>query len=100
MVRPLGLGVLEPIDIANGAIFDVSRRATQRVLLDMARAGLFAYVHLGTPCTVWPLARRGLTNHVKARQREQLGIEFAFFYQRYVSNSVATGQLLERRKPS
>ena len=77
--KGLGLGVFDPIEIGNGAVFDVSRRSTQRVLLDMARAGLFAYVHLGTPCTVWSIARKGLTNQPRARSREQLGIEFVFF---------------------
>ena len=36
-------------------------------------------LHLGTPCTVFSIARHGITNTARARERERIGCELAFF---------------------
>ncbi|CAK0831794.1 unnamed protein product [Prorocentrum cordatum] len=74
-----GLPFADSVDIRDGWEFDLSRRSTQEYILRLAREGRLIYVHLGTPCQVWSIARRGIRNHVRARARERLGIEFALF---------------------
>ena len=66
-------------DIADGAIFDLSRRSTQQAVLRLIRAKKVWYVHMGTPCSVWSIARRGINNLQKARTLEVLGVDFALF---------------------
>ena len=36
-------------------------------------------MHLGTPCTVWSIARRGIRNWAKARQKEEVSIALTIF---------------------
>ena len=76
------LNVLHPIEIQNSSIFDPRRRRTQAVILEGIRSNKIWYVHLGTPCTIWSQARRGIRDLVKARDEERVGIELAIFQQR------------------
>ena len=78
-LRRRGVNTLEPMELKSGDIFDLSRRSTQLVVLELARSGLLAYAHIGIPCTAWSIARRGLKKHATARLRERLAVEFAFF---------------------
>ena len=73
----MGLPFAASVDIKDGREFDLSRRSTQEFILGRAREGRLVYVHLGTPCQIWSIARRGIRNHVRARARERLGVEFA-----------------------
>ena len=66
-----------PIDICFGKLYDLSRRVTQRAVLKLLKSGLVWYVHFGTPCCVWSIARTRVTNIAKAIDKEQLGLEFA-----------------------
>ena len=38
-----------------------------------------SYVHIGTPCAVFSRTRRNILNHQRAKQRELVGCELAFF---------------------
>ena len=54
-------------------------RVVQLSILSQIRSGRVRHVHLGTPCSVWSLARRGIRDWAKARQKEIFGVEFALF---------------------
>lgn len=74
-----GLKPLVGIDIRNGDKYDLTVTGFQQRVLGMIRSGHILYVHLGTPCTVFSRARRNLKNLDKARHRELVGCELAFF---------------------
>ena len=73
------LNALHPVEIQNNNNFDLRRRRTQAVILEVIRSNKVWYVHLGTPCTIWSQARRGIRDFVKAREKERIGIELAIF---------------------
>ena len=66
-------------EILRGAEYDLTRKATQLAVLGMIRSGRVEYVHLGTPCTVWSIARRGIRNWQKAMQKEEVSIALTVF---------------------
>ena len=66
-------------EILTGAQFDLSRRSTQQAVSGWICAGRVEYVHLGVPCTVWSIARRGITDWIKARQKEEVSIALTMF---------------------
>ena len=70
---------LPPIDICLSSTHDLTRRSTQDVIKKVLVSKGAQYVHLGTPCTVFSRARHNITNHVRARERERVGCELAFF---------------------
>ena len=78
-LKRAGCHVLTPIDIRHGWHQDVTCRSVQQHILRCISLGLIDYVHMGTPCTVFSRARRGITNLQKARLKERIGCELAFF---------------------
>jgi hypothetical protein len=78
-MREKGGVVFDPMDIRTHSRFDLTRRCTQRAVLQAIEEGFFWMVHFGTPCTVWCNARRNITNFGKAREKERVGIELAAF---------------------
>ena len=48
-------------------------------MLSLIRSGKIEYVHLGVPCTVWSIARRGITDWVKARKKEEVSVALTLF---------------------
>ena len=66
-------------EILRGAEYDLTRRTTQQSVLSLVRSGRVAYVHLGTPCTVWSVARRGITNWTKAKRKEEVSVALTLF---------------------
>ena len=68
-----------PVDVCFGSIYDLTRVETQRAILTLIRSGICWYVHFGTPCCVWSIARTKVTNLERAREKERLGLEFALF---------------------
>ena len=78
-VKAEGLAVGPPIDIDLGSECDMRRRSSQRLILSWIRSGHLSYVHLGTPCTVFSRARHWIRNHERARERERVGLELAWF---------------------
>ena len=74
-----GLRVVKPFEIKDGAEFDLGRRSTQQLVLQWIRSGKIWSVHLGTPCTIWSIARRGIKNQQRARDKERAGVEAAIF---------------------
>ena len=77
-LRRQGFVVLA-FEILNGAEFDLTRRSTQQAVLSWIRAGMIEFVHLGVPCTVWSIARRGIKNWERARHKEDVSIALTFF---------------------
>ena len=62
----VGLNIGPVFDIKNGPQYDLTRRSTQQWVLSLIRSGRVWAIHLGTPCTIWSVARRGVRNLQKA----------------------------------
>eukprot|EP00438_Fugacium_kawagutii_P028530 Skav222527 [mRNA] locus=scaffold2875:78605:82075:+ [translate_table: standard] len=77
--RKHGLLCLPGVDIRNGALHDLTVFDIQRRVLAVLSTDQVGFVHMGTPCTVFSRARRGITNLTKARRKEMIGCELAFF---------------------
>ena len=78
-VDKAGLATMTPMDAIFTSDHDLRRRTTQLVVLHWLRSGVIAYVHFGTPCTVFSRARHGILNSRKAREKERIGLELALF---------------------
>ena len=78
-VREAGFACAPAIDILYGSHHDLRRRATQLALLSWIKAGWISVVHLGTPCTVFSRARHCIRDTERAREKERVGLEFAWF---------------------
>ena len=78
-ISAMGVAVLPSLDIRKGPSFDLLRRSTQQAVKEILNKFQVSYVHIGTPCTVFSRARRNICNHQRARQRELVGCELAFF---------------------
>ena len=74
-----GFAVVEPIDVKHDPTMDLTHRQLQDCVRQFILDGHVDYFHLGTPCTVFSRARRGIKNHAKARHKERIGCELAFF---------------------
>eukprot|EP00435_Cladocopium_sp_Y103_P010201 s4329_g2.t1 len=85
------LFVLASIDIKQGSHFDLTNREVQEEVIRIIRSGLIHYVHFGTPCTVFSVARKGIRNLERARYKERLGCELAFFTARAVEACIQHG---------
>ncbi|CAK0791446.1 unnamed protein product [Prorocentrum cordatum] len=78
-LRSRGLRVGPPFELERGAKFDLTRKSTQNLIKSWILSGLIWYIHLGTPCTVWSVARRGVSNLGKAYAKEAVAVELALF---------------------
>ena len=67
------------IEILKCANYDVSQRPVQELILKWIRQGKVWGLHLGTPCTIWSIARTRVANSAKNRKKERLGRMFAAF---------------------
>ena len=67
------------LEILNGSQYDISNRDVQLLLLRWLRQGKVWGLHLGTPCTIWSIARTRVWNNPKNRKKEKLGRMFAHF---------------------
>ena len=72
-----GMFVLDPVDIRHGPSHDLTQFSAQEHVFDVILGGHVDYVHMGTPCTVFSRARRGIRNLAKARSR--LGVNLPFY---------------------
>ena len=73
-----GASVLS-FEIRDGPMYDLSRESTRQAVLRWIENRLVSFVSLGTPCTVWSIARRGIKNHRKARIKERIAVDHAIF---------------------
>ena len=78
-LRKAGLHVLRPVDILFDEAMDLASSVVQRRILEYIKCGRVAYVHLGTPCTIWSVARTRVANSAVNRKKERDGINFALF---------------------
>ena len=68
------------LDPRDGAHLDLSRRSTQRCVLDWIRTGRVWGIHLRPPCRWWSCARRGATTScVKNVSCERSAVAIAMF---------------------
>ena len=78
-LRNAGLKCIDGFDILISKDFDATLSHVQRAIFKIIRTGDIRYLHMGTPCTVFSRARRSITNFLKARKKEMIGCELAFF---------------------
>ena len=90
-VRAAGLRTGPVFELASGAEFDLTRRSTQLLVLAWIRTGRIWGVHLGTPCSAWSIARRGVKNLRKARNKELIAVELALFSAEIVTECARNG---------
>lgn len=70
------------IDSAGCPQLDLRKRELselQRLVLSWIASGRVFAVQLGTPCSAWSVARRGVTDERRARAKELAGVELALF---------------------
>ena len=89
-----------PVDVRFGACFDLSKRSVQLQYLRWIRGGRFFYVHLGCPCRAWSIARRGITNETKAREVDELCLQFALFSAEVIRACHGAGVFWSLENPS
>lgn len=65
-----GMRCLPPVEVRDGAAFDLTRVATQRAILRALASGQVWGVHVATPCTICSCARRGIRDFERARAKE------------------------------
>ena len=78
-MKSVGFKTLPPIDLKQEPYIDLCDPANQRIVREIIESGAVSYIHFGTPCTVFSRARRNISNHSRARQRELVGCELATF---------------------
>ena len=74
-----GFRMLCPMDVLHGAHHDLTHPAVQQVVVGRIKYGRLWYVHMGTPCTVWSIARHNIKNVKAARLKERIGVQLATF---------------------
>jgi len=94
-----GINTLPGLEIKKGGWCDLSRRSTQLVILQWIRERRIFYVHMGTPCTVWSIARRGVKDLAKAERKEALGVNFALFSAEVAREATRAGVLWSIENP-
>ena len=99
-VRNRNVRVSVPVDVRFGSCFDLSRRSVQLQYLRWIRGGRFFYVHLGCPCRAWSIARRGITNETKAREIDELCLQFALFSAEVIRACQGAGVFWSLENPS
>ena len=80
--------------------FDLTEPCTQRVILSWIRDGRIWCVWLGTPCSVWCIARRGVCNQTKAEAKDRLGILFAMFSVEVIETCLEHGIVFALENPA
>lgn len=86
-----GIRVVGQMDILHGHQFDLTRRSTQQFLIKFLASGTISYCHFGTPCTVFSAARKGIRNFTRARLKERISCELAFFTIKLIEICLALG---------
>ncbi|CAK0826815.1 unnamed protein product [Prorocentrum cordatum] len=99
-LRPRGLRVGPPCELLRGAKFDLTRKSTQNLIKSWIRAGLIWRIHLGTPCTAWSIARRGVVNLEKAHAKEAVAVELALFTAEVCTLASRCGALWSLENPA
>ena len=78
------LFVLASMDIKQGTHFDLTLKNIQNEVIRVIESGLVFYVHFSPPSAAFSSARKGIKNLERARFKEKLGCELAFFTARAV----------------
>ena len=63
-----GLRVATPFDLRNGSCFDLTKRGIQRLIKQWICSGRIWYLHLGTPCTYFSVAKNHKGTSVQVRR--------------------------------
>ena len=87
------------LNIKQGEQFDLTKRNCQDGAIWLIRSGLVQYVHFGTPCTVFSIARKGLKNMTRVLRREVVSCELAFLTAKLVEICIGKGVLWSIENP-
>ena len=74
-----GLRVGPRIELQSEPSYDLLRSNLQSALLCLLREGKIWFAEIGTPCTIWSVARKGIRNVALAHRKELRGVELALF---------------------
>ena len=83
--------IVGSLDVKHSVTHDLTRKSTQQALVQFILTSTLCYIHFGTPCTVFSIARKGLKNLERARHRERIACELAFFTVKLVEICLARG---------
>ena len=88
------------MDIRYGICFDLTRRSCQLQLLSWIRQKKFSYIHMGTPCRAWSIARKGIRDLRKATAIEDLCLELALLTYEICKTCQECGIMFSVENPS
>ena len=92
--------IVGSLDVKHGVTHDLTRKSTQQALVQFILTSTLCYIHFGTPCTVFSIARKGLKNLERARHRERIACELAFFTVKLVEIGLARGIYFSIENPT
>lgn len=64
-IQSCGMRTATPFDTCFGNCFDLTKRAVQRMILGWISMGLIWYIHLGTPCAMFSIAKKKTKHGMK-----------------------------------
>ena len=99
-MRKCNVRTCVPMDIRYGVCFDLTRRSCQLQLLKWIRDKKFSYIHMGTPCRAWSIARKGIRNLRKACAIEDLCLELALLTYEICKTCQECGVMFSVENPS
>jgi len=98
-VREKGLQAGPGIDVIKGQAFDILNKGVQQRILQWIREKRIWCVWLGTPCSVWCIARKGIKDVKKAEGKDRLGVIFAMFSAKVIEECIANNVAFALENP-
>ena len=85
-VASLGVPCGEGIELSKGPEYDLLDPGTRQYIVGLIQRGQILCVWLGTPCSAFSIARRGVQNLEAAREKDLLGAQHAWFSSEVIRN--------------
>ena len=99
-LRADGLRVLPPLEITDNPAYNLASRAVQKEVLGWVRSGRLWYVHLGTPCSAWSVARTHIRNSARASRLDAISVDLAIFSAELMRECARCGVLFSLENPA
>ncbi len=74
-----GFRVGPPFEFELGSKFDLTQPSVQNAVFELTRRRRVWYVHLGTPYTIWSIARTVVADSAKNPEKECIGVVLVVF---------------------